>query len=141
MDEADSSAVRGDDQNAVEVFAPHTPATPKVAIYITAHPVRRAAGAGIDVDTLISDRTAVRTDIVGEDFPVRLATRLDNIEGRLVRREAQPIRPKDIIGNDASLTCLSINPVDSLPILRLGFVPFVVAENAKFRVSKPDRSV
>ena len=97
-DAADRRTVRREHPHAVQGFAPHAPPAPEIPVHVAAHPVRRAARPGVDQHLPVDDPAAVAGHVVGADPPVRLGPRLDHVEPPLVRREAEPVRPRQIVG-------------------------------------------
>ena len=139
-DAADHDAVGREHHDAVEFGIAHAPAAPQIAVDVGAHAVGRA-GAGVDEDALVGKLVAAGRDVIGENLAGRHAAEFDDVENLLVRREAQPVRPQNALGDDGGLSGRAVDPVDVHVDLGLGLVALVIAEQAEHRIGEPDRAV
>src|SRR5690606_21038594 len=72
----------------------------------------------------------------------RLAgSRVGDVEQRVIRREAQPVRLHDLVGDDLDPSGVAVDAVYGGIELRLGPEAFVVAANAVDRIREPDAAV
>src|ERR1700733_12953677 len=78
-DTAERLAVGRKDHDAVEFGIAHAPAAPEITIDVATHAVGRA-GAGVDQDALVGVLVAGGRNVVGEDFAVRYAAGLHEVE-------------------------------------------------------------
>ena len=70
------------------------------------------------------------------------AGRIGDVEDRLVGREGEAVGLGEIVGDDADLAALRIDPVDvAAGLLHLGLVALVVAHDPVVRIGEPDRAV
>ena len=125
--------------HAVELLAPGAPAAPQIAGDVAAETVGRA-GAAVHEHPAVGELAAVVDHVIDLDQPVGIAARLHDVEALLVRREADAVRPHEIVGHHRHLAA-RVDPVDIRGQFRLLLVADVVAGDAVGRIGEPDRAV
>src|SRR6185312_13761932 len=130
----------GENGDAVQ-FRAHPPAAPQIAVDIAAEAVGRALAEIGEIPAVLQLETVVG-DVEHADRALRLSARLDDVKARFARREAETVRPADIVGDDRHLAAAAVDAVDAGDRqLGLGAIAFVLAADPERRVGEPDRAV
>src|SRR5689334_12909935 len=96
---ADGRGVGCKDAHTIEIGPAHAPAAPEIAVGIAAHAIWRA-GSCVQEDAAVAESGAVLREVVDLELAVGHSARLHDVELALVGREAEPVGPEDIIGDD-----------------------------------------
>src|SRR5215813_3963638 len=134
QDASNDLARRIEDRHTVQRVAAAPPA-PEVAVDVAAHTVRNAV-AGVDEKPVVGELRAAVHDVEYANLARHRAAH-DDVELRLVGREAESVGPVDLAGRDRELTRPPVDPVDVRADLGRVHMALVVAEDAECGIAEP----